>query len=177
MSVLDGINAEAIALLVLISLGLIFALYIMVRLSLWLNSTFLLIVHRKRPHESRDAQRVYSGSEKRMGNERAYHRCEGTGYIRRCRYRGSDLHGDHWFPHSRGGATTMRNLVMLCPKCNMKKSAYIPNYLQTHCLRMRRKYGEYDGPGEIMKAGEWLPRRYQNFKKHSKVIDDSQPTF
>ena len=46
----------------------------------------------------------------------------------RCRYCGShtDLTADHVIPESRGGPTTVENLVTACALCNLRKGARIP---------------------------------------------------
>ncbi|HEV7345488.1 MAG TPA: HNH endonuclease [Devosia sp.] len=37
-----------------------------------------------------------------------------------------DLHIDHVFPESKGGATTAENLQVLCGPCNLRKGARVP---------------------------------------------------
>lgn len=42
----------------------------------------------------------------------------------RCRYcgvRSKAFHIDHVYPFSKGGETSMKNLVAACPECNLKK--------------------------------------------------------
>lgn len=120
------------------------------------------MVHRVKPSHKRDATRVYTAQQKDLASAQCHHRCEGTGIFFRCSYRGQDLQGDHWFPHSRGGATTEKNLVMLCPSCNRKKSNHIPTALQTWGLSRRRKHHRDYSNDHISSAGEWLPRRYNS---------------
>lgn len=51
---------------------------------------------------------------------------ERDGYI--CRYCGNETqrpHADHVYPESRGGETTLANLVTACPGCNFKKKATV----------------------------------------------------
>lgn len=115
----------------------------------------------KRSEHRRDARRVFTRSEKNSAMALCKNRCEGTGVFFRCQHVGKDLHGDHWFPHSRGGATSIVNLVMLCPTCNKRKSDKIPSRFQTWGLRLRRKYGDYL-PGIDTKVGSWLPYMYRN---------------
>lgn len=43
-------------------------------------------------------------------------------------------HCDHFIPFSRGGATSLENLVPACPSCNLRKQARLPNEAA------RRKY-------------------------------------
>jgi 5-methylcytosine-specific restriction endonuclease McrA len=40
----------------------------------------------------------------------------------------SSLHGDHVQPHSRGGATLLRNGQALCDRCNLKKGVQGHDY-------------------------------------------------
>jgi 5-methylcytosine-specific restriction endonuclease McrA len=48
----------------------------------------------------------------------------------KCAYCGTDVdlssHGDHIFPHSKGGKTELDNLVIACPECNQKKKDMNP---------------------------------------------------
>lgn len=116
------------------------------------------IKHRKRDKEDRDSRRAFSSREKSLASKMCNHRCEGTGVLFRCRYRGNDLHGDHWYPHSKGGATSPENLVMLCPSCNRSKSDHIPSRLQTNALnRRRKKHRDYSG-NPVVPVGLWLPK-------------------
>ena len=48
-------------------------------------------------------------------------------------------HGDHWFPWSRGGPTSMENFVAACPGCNLAKGAKVPTFWQTQRLSWRRR--------------------------------------
>jgi hypothetical protein len=41
---------------------------------------------------------------------------------RYCGYTGGPLHADHVYPESKGGETTLENLVTACPNCNERKS-------------------------------------------------------
>lgn len=137
----------------------------------------LRIAHRKKDNSRRDAKRVFTNKQKSQVSKACNDRCEGTGLFFRCRYRGTDLHGDHWFPHSKGGATSMTNLVMLCPACNRRKSDHIPSRLQTVALNRRRKRGrDYDGdlPSPV---GEWLPRGYINTAVLEKQRSSLRPSF
>lgn len=46
----------------------------------------------------------------------------------RCRYCGSSspvFHMDHVYPESKGGETSVENLVTACPSCNTKKQAKV----------------------------------------------------
>jgi hypothetical protein len=104
-----------------------FAVVVILRL-LWLHRPI-----------TRDPQRLFRPAQKneagvRCGNSRCEHknplwfRCPSTG-----------THGDHIYPHSRGGWTTQSNLQLLCPTHNLRKSAKIPSRLYIWRLQQRRK--------------------------------------
>lgn len=121
---------------------------------------YISVMRAPRDHHRRDSTRLFSEQQKTAAARRCGNRCEGTGIFRRCSSRSRKLQGDHWFPHSKGGATTEDNLVMLCGKCNRRKSDKIPTPIQTWALKYRRQKGMgYPHPieGEL---GRWLPRRY-----------------
>lgn len=129
-----------------------------------IDRSITALLHWNRSDKRRDSKRVYTSKQKQLASKMCKNRCEGTGILSRCKYRGRDLQGDHWYPYARGGATTIQNLVMLCPSCNKSKSDKIPSRFQTFALRKRRKYG-YDYMGEIpTKVGQWLPYTYNNEK-------------
>lgn len=131
------------------------ALELLRRVVLWVDRFITGLLHRRMPKDKRDPVRVFTSTIKREAAEMAGGRCEGTRVIR-CRRRGNDLHGDHWYPHSRGGATTPVNLVMLCPKCNRRKSDKIPTSAETTVLYLRRR--SYMPP-DRMRPGQWRSRR------------------
>lgn len=68
----------------------------------------------------------------------------------RCRTFGA--HGDHIYPHSRGGATTMSNLQLLCPRHNLEKSATIPTSM--YIWRLEKRRAKYF-PADIDHRVEW----------------------
>lgn len=109
------------------------------------------MIHRHIDYDDRDTPRSYSKSDRDKASRKVGHRCEG-GIWFRCRHTGKDLQGDHWFPHSRGGATTNKNLVMLCRKCNGKKTDHVPDFFATWRLTQRRKKYGLEKPGEWMKG-------------------------
>lgn len=132
--------------------------------ALRLDSGIAQLIHRSRPKHKRDSDRAFSNAMKSEASQQCNNRCEGTGILFRCSHVGGDLQGDHWFPHSLGGATSRENLVMLCPKCNRKKSNKIPTRLQTYSLsRRRRKHKDYSSR-EYTTVGQWLPRNYVSSK-------------
>lgn len=96
------------------------------------------VTHRKRKPHNRDPQRVYTTKIKRTFSSVCQDRCEGGSFIFRCKTKGN-LQGDHWYPHANGGATTPRNLVMLCRKCNGHKSNRLPSSYKSFFLGIRRK--------------------------------------
>lgn len=129
--------------------------YLLWRMVSWIDRGVTALLHPRIPGERRDPTRTFSAATKRQAAELAGHRCEGTRLLR-CRHRGEDLHGDHWYPHARGGSTDPANLVMLCPRCNRRKSDKIPSHLATAILYRRRR--SYMPPGR-MRPGQWRPRR------------------
>ena len=58
-------------------------------------------------------------------------------FFSRCN--GAAAHGDHWFPWSKGGPTSMENFVAACVTCNTRKGAKVPTYWQTQRLVYRRR--------------------------------------
>lgn len=50
---------------------------------------------------------------------RANYRCQGCG----C---GTNLELDHWFPHHKGGKTSLANCAVLCGECNKAKGKTVP---------------------------------------------------
>ena len=99
-----------------------------------------------------DPQRLFTVAQKteagrRCGNSRCEHK---NPLWFRCNARGT--HGDHIYPHSRGGATTLSNLQLLCPTHNLRKSASIPSVAYIWRLEQRRAKYYPDGvPGRV----EW----------------------
>lgn len=148
--------------IIAISLLIIIILFILLKISLFIEEIIIKIFHRNKPDNRRDINRLYSQKTKSKYSQLCKNRCEGIGLLFRCRHVGDDLQGDHWYPYSRGGATTKKNLVMLCPKCNRKKTNHVPTFLQTKAIEFRRKHNI--GYNEYMynKPGEWLKINYRN---------------
>ena len=88
----------------------------------------------------KDPTRMFNPAQRAEGFGRAGSRCEMEGvWFARCRRTAS--HGDHWFPWSKGGATSMGNFVAACPRCNTSKGAKVPTAFATFRLvNRRRKY-------------------------------------
>lgn len=100
----------------------------------------------------RDPRRAYTGEERQAGFRRAGHRCEFDAWLGLARCRRSAEHADHWWPHSRGGATTMANLVAGCARHNVAKGAALPTAAQTRRIARRRR--RYFLPGDRAVPGE-----------------------
>lgn len=144
-----------------------FVVYLLCKILAVSERTIQSVTRRRRPSFKRDPRRAFTDRQKRAAGDQCHWRCEGTGLFYRCRHEGTDLQGDHWYPYARGGATNMQNLVMLCPKCNNKKSDKIPSMFQTKALSRRRKKHEDYESSIVPKPGYWLPRNYNQ----NKVLD------
>ena len=106
---------------------------------------------RRRTEPQRDPDRLFSSAQRRLGHERANNRCEqSVAWLFRCRR--PSQHGDHWYPWSKGGATSMTNYAALCARCNLKKSAHIPTLWATKRLERRRR--RYFPRNEPVKVGQ-----------------------
>lgn len=117
--------------------------------------TLIRIVARSRP-APKDPSRLFSASQRAEGFARAGGRCEMEGWgFTRCKRPAS--HGDHHFPWSRGGSTSMGNFVAACAQCNTSKGARVPGFFTT--LRMQARRRRYFPPGSIVAAGERFVQR------------------
>ncbi|MEO8284106.1 MAG: HNH endonuclease signature motif containing protein [Pseudarthrobacter sp.] len=78
------------------------------------------------------------------GMARAAGQCEmEAGFGRRCS-RAAE-HGDHLYPWSKGGSTSLQNFVAACARCNRSKGARIPSPGQQNRLQQgRRTYVELE---------------------------------
>ena len=99
----------------------------------------------------KDPKRAFDSRQSSVGMLRADHRCE-MGLLFRCK-RGAH-HGDHFFPHSRGGATNLENFVAACPRHNLAKGARMPSRALQTAIELRR--GRYFNPGVDVSAGAWF---------------------
>jgi len=97
-----------------------------------------VVLHGGRP---RDPQRRFSRSERAEILARAGNRCEQHSWLfGRCRET-EGLQADHIHPHSRGGATAVKNGQALCGRHNKQKSARVPwNWELTRLARRRESY-------------------------------------
>ena len=101
----------------------------------------------------KDPRRIFAVADRKVAFDRAGNRCEYNGWLWfRC-WRPAH-HADHFFPHARGGATSMRNLVAACTTCNLAKSAHMPTPLVRRRLERRRR--RYFPAGVDVRAGEWF---------------------
>lgn len=144
-----------------------FIIYLLCKFIAFSEQTIYSLTRRRRPNAKRDPRRAFTDRQKRAAGDQCHWRCEGTGLFTRCNHEGKDLQGDHWYPYARGGATNMQNLVMLCPKCNNRKSDKIPSMFQTKALSRRRKKNQDYESSIIKTPGYWLPRNFNQ----DKVLD------
>ena len=92
----------------------------------------------------KDPQRIFTPVQRAEGFARARNQCEHFNVIgRRCT--DAPTHGDHHYPHSKGGATTLSNFVALCARHNLAKSSHVPGHFATRRLERRRQ--TYFPPG------------------------------
>lgn len=105
---------------------------------------------KRRAHQSTD-ERIFSQEQKRLGHARAGHQCEFSVGLSRCPRRSQ--HADHFFPFSRGGATSMQNFVAACEFHNLSKGAKMPSALDKSRIEIRRK--NYFPALTEVRVGEW----------------------
>lgn len=112
-------------------------------------------IARNRPVPT-DPSRLFSGAQRNEGFGRAGGRCEMDGlFLFRCKAKAH--HGDHHFPWSRGGSTSMTNFVAACARHNTSKGAKIPTAWAT--MRMETRRRKYFPQGVTVKAGERFAHR------------------
>lgn len=86
----------------------------------------------------RDPVRRFTRQQRRAGMARAGGVCEmEAGFGRRCSRPAE--HGDHFYPWSKGGSTSLQNFVAACSRCNRTKGARIPSRGQQLRLERRRR--------------------------------------
>lgn len=104
----------------------------------------------------RDPVRRFTRQQRREGMARAGGRCEmEAGFQRRCSRPAE--HGDHFFPWSKGGSTSVQNFVAACARCNRAKGARIPAPGKQERLDRRRR--DYASPDGALSVGERQPLR------------------
>ena len=109
-------------------------------------------VWRSRTRGTKDARRMYTRDERLRGFARAGGQCEyDRWWFWRCTRTAE--HGDHFYPWSKGGATSMRNYVAACVRCNLIKSAHVPTGAQR--MRIMARRARYFPVGVPTEVGEW----------------------
>lgn len=102
----------------------------------------------------RDPVRRFTRQQRREGMARAAGLCEmEAGFRRRCSRPAE--HGDHFYPWSKGGSTSLQNFVAACPRCNRAKGARIPSPGQQERIERRRQ--DYVAPDGPFSVGERQP--------------------
>ncbi|QDG90752.1 HNH endonuclease [Pseudarthrobacter sp. NIBRBAC000502770] len=102
----------------------------------------------------RDPVRRFTRQQRREGMARAGGLCElEAGFGRRCGRPAE--HGDHFYPWSKGGSTSLQNFVAACARCNRAKRARIPSPGQQR--RMERRRRDYLPPSASVSVGERQP--------------------
>lgn len=102
----------------------------------------------------RDPLRRFTRQQRREGMARAGGQCElEAGFGRRCTRPAE--HGDHFYPWSKGGSTSLQNFVAACARCNRAKRARIPSPGQQQRLERRRR--DYVTSGALVSVGERQP--------------------
>ncbi|QCB98559.1 HNH endonuclease [Arthrobacter sp. PAMC25564] len=100
--------------------------------------TVAAVIIRARDVRRRDPVRRFTRQQRREGMARAGGQCEmEAGFRRRCSRPAE--HGDHFYPWSKGGSTSLQNFVAACARCNRAKSARIPSPGQQERLERRRR--------------------------------------
>ncbi|MEV4990319.1 HNH endonuclease [Pseudarthrobacter sp. LMD1-1-1.1] len=108
----------------------------------------------RRDMRRRDPVRRFTRQQRREGMARANGLCElEAGFGRRCGRPAE--HGDHFYPWSKGGSTSLQNFVAACARCNRAKRANIPSPGQQR--RMERRRREYLPPSSSISVGERRP--------------------
>lgn len=111
----------------------------------------LVVVSRRGRVAQRDTKRMFTQTERMEASRRAGGRCEHKSpFWFRCKSPGA--HGDHIYPWSRGGSTTMTNHQWLCAPHNLRKSNHVPSRMYIWRLEQRRK--KYF-PAEIDPRVDW----------------------
>jgi hypothetical protein len=115
-----------------------------------------VLVIRFRDVRRRDPVRRFTRQQRREGMARAGGQCEmEAGLGRRCPRPAE--HGDHFYPWSKGGSTSLQNFVAACSTCNRAKGARIPSPAQQLRIEARRRtYVASDG---AVAVGERQPLR------------------
>jgi hypothetical protein len=102
----------------------------------------------------RDPVRRFTRQQRREGMARAGGQCELEAVFGRRCGRPAE-HGDHFYPWSKGGSTSLQNFVAACARCNRAKRARIPSPGQQQRLERRRRH--YVTSDASVSAGERQP--------------------
>jgi hypothetical protein len=114
------------------------------------------VVLRTRDLRRRDSVRRFTRQQRREGMARAGGQCEmEAGFRRRCSRPAE--HGDHFYPWSKGGSTSLLNFVAACAPCNRAKGARLPSPGQQARIERRRR--TYVAPDGSVSVGERQPVR------------------
>lgn len=104
----------------------------------------------------KDPTRMFTANQRTEGFARAGGRCEFEAWaFARCKKPAH--HGDHHYPWSKGGATSMSNFTAACVRCNTSKGAKLPGFFSTMRLEARRR--KYFPAGIPVKAGQRFAQR------------------
>lgn len=95
--------------------------------------------------QQKDPQRMFTAAQRLRMFARCGNRCEHKS-PRWFRCTSAPSHGDHIYPYSRGGATSLSNGAGLCARHNLAKSNHIPSGFYIRRLERRRR--RYFPPGE-----------------------------
>lgn len=115
-------------------------------------SVSIWAVWRARVRAAKDTRRMYTSPERQQGFARSGGQCEYDRWLLfRCTRTAE--HGDHFYPWSKGGATSMQNFVAACVRCNLVKSAHMPSPLMRARIQARR--ARYFPAGTPTTVGEW----------------------
>ena len=104
----------------------------------------------------KDPTRMFTPNQRLEGFARAGGRCEFEAWMFiRCHK--DAHHGDHHYPWSKGGATSMANFTAACVRCNTSKGAKLPGFFST--IRMEARRRKYFPAGIPVKAGQRFAQR------------------
>lgn len=93
---------------------------------------------RGRDFRRRDPVRRFTRQHRREGMARAQGHCEMEDVFHRRCPRPAEQ-GDHFYPWSKGGSTSLQNFVAACSRCNRAKGARIPSPGQQKRMERRRR--------------------------------------